>query len=647
MANTSFEVPWRRNHELIAVVTWGLAIGIMVVFANRHEMPTTPLWAMTAVSALLMGRRLIGAFQQKKQVDRIKTGSTWFMPWSKFVAKLPDDGSYMGAGFNWNVETLEKSKEILNSNPEKLLGEEAVEAGAYWLHGVGNGEKDMKFPLPMQYGHTLIAGTTGAGKGVCFCLAIAQAILRDECVVVIDPKGDENIQNTIKAACAAKGDPDRFLYFHPAFPDKSVLIDPLRNWNRKTEPASRVTTLIPSESGGSDPFTAFCWKVLNSIAQGLMVAGEQPNLVKLRKYIEGDPSPLLVRALRQHFRKHVPKWEDRLNKYTKGKNVSEVQAYINYYNREVSQIKSSTALEGLISTVLHNKEHMQKMITSLIPMLSMLTDDNLGPLLSPDSSNLEPGDKRPIIDTKRVIEKGQVLYLALDSLSDATVGSAIGSMILADLASVAGDRYSFGVGERIVNVFVDEAAEVINEPTIQLMNKGRGAKFKVWIACQTLADFEARMGSEAQARKVLGNANTKYVLRVHDDVTQKYFSEQMPEVSARSLDYQYRSGATSNDPQDFNGMYAETLSKEASSLVPPSLMGVLPDMHYFVKYADGRVCKGRLPIITLDELENTEELEDAKGKEDGKEQEASKEQEDHKDQDDSKAKETLEEQNDD
>lgn len=603
MSSDNFEIPWRRNHELWAVGVWALAITFMIMYATSHSMPSTPLWAMTVVSCLLMGRRVIGAAKQKKNLSKIKTGGIWFMPWAKFFKKSPQDASYMGAGFTWTVDTLEKSKEILNSNPEKLLGQKSVKAGAYWLHGVGDKEEDQLFPMQMQYGHTLIAGTTGAGKGVCFCLAIAQAILRDEAVVVIDPKGDENIQNTIRAACEAKGDPDRALFFHPAFPDRSVRIDPLRNWNRRTEPASRVTTLIPSESGGSDPFTAFCWKVLNSIAQGLMEAGERPNLVKLRKYIEGDPAPLLIRALRQHFRKHIPNWEDRLKKYTKGKNTSEVQAYIDYYNREASQIKSSTALEGLIGTVQHNKEHMQKMITSLIPMLSMLTDDALGPLLSPDSDPT-PDDTRLITDTKRVIEKGNVLYLALDSLSDATVGSAIGSMILADLASVAGDRYSFGVGERVVNVFVDEAAEVINEPTIQLMNKGRGAKFRVWIACQTLADFEARMGSEAQARKVLGNANTKYVLRVHDDVTQKYFSEQMPEVSARSLDYQYRTGATSNDPQDFNGMYAETLSKEASSLVPPSLMGLLPDMHYFVKYADGRVCKGRLPIIKLEEKKN-------------------------------------------
>jgi len=556
MALKSYEIPWRPTHEKWAVFTWALATIYMVALAINKEMPSEPLWAMALVSCIFMLRRTVGMIKQINSFRRIKTGNLWIMPWKKFIKKIPEDGNTIGSGFTWTVEALEKSQEILDSNPEKLLGKKAANNNAYWLHGVKKKKKDLTF--------------------------------------------------TIKAACLAKGEPERYLFFHPAFPDKSVRIDPLRNWNRRTEPASRVTTLIPSESGGSDPFTAFCWKVLNSVSQGLMEAGERPTLVKLRKYIEGDPAPLLIRALRSHFSKTTPNWEERIKKYTKRKNKTEVQSYIDYYNTEVSQNHQSMGLEGLISTVTHNKEHFQKMITSLIPMLSMLTDDALGPLLSPDSSP-NPQDPRIITDTKRVIEKGQVLYIALDSLSDATVGSAIGSMILADLASVAGDRYSFGVGDRAVNVFVDEAAEVINEPTVQLMNKGRGAKFRVWIATQTIADFEARLGSEAQARKILGNANTKFVLRVHDDKTQKYFSEQMPEVSVRSLDHQYRTGASSEDPSEFSGMYSETLNKEKGSLVPPSLMGLLPDMHYFAKMADGRVLKGRFPIISLSNLENEQQ----------------------------------------
>jgi conjugal transfer pilus assembly protein TraD len=136
--------------------------------------------------------------------------------------------------------------------------------------------------------------------------------------------------------------------------------------------------------------------------------------------------------------------------------------------------------------------------------MNMLTSGTLGPL-SPDPNDID--DTRPITDSARIINQAQVAYIGLDSLSDGMVGSAIGSILLADLASVAGGRYNYGLDNRPVNIFVDEAAEVINDPCIQLLNKGRGAKFRLSIATQTFADFAARTGSEAKARQILGNVN--------------------------------------------------------------------------------------------------------------------------------------------
>ena len=84
----------------------------------------------------------------------------------------------------------------------------------------------------------------------------------------------------------------------------------------------------------------------------------------------------------------------------------------------------------------------------------------------------------------------------LASLDDASVNLVLAdppynikkAELLADLASVAGDRYNYGLDNRPVNIFVDEAAEVINDPCIQLLNKGRGAKFRLFIATQTFAE---------------------------------------------------------------------------------------------------------------------------------------------------------------
>lgn len=58
-------------------------------------------------------------------------------------------------------------------------------------------------------------------------------------------------------------------------------------------------------------------------------------------------------------------------------------------------------------------------------------------------------------DTKDLIERNAVVYVGLDSLSQATVGQAIGGMFLSDLASVAGARYNYS---ELCPVFDDRSA---------------------------------------------------------------------------------------------------------------------------------------------------------------------------------------------
>ncbi len=77
-------------------------------------------------------------------------------------------------------------------------------------------------------------------------------------------------------------------------------------------------------------------------------------------------------------------------------------------------------------------------------------------------------DPRRLTNLAEVIAADEVLYVGLDSLSDAMVGSAIGSILIADLAAVAGDRYNHQGRPRPVNVFIDESAELVNDPFIQL-----------------------------------------------------------------------------------------------------------------------------------------------------------------------------------
>lgn len=265
-----------------------------------------------------------------------------------------------------------------------------------------------------------------------------------------------------------------------------------------------------------------------------------------------------------------------------------------YYKEDVSRKFPIGEIDGLISGFEHNRDHYSKMVASLIPILTMLTSPPLNDLLSPE---YDDNDKRPITNIAKVIQNKQVLYVGLDSLPDSKVGSAIGSILMADGTAVAGDRYNYGGNDQDVQFYVDEAAEVINDPTIQMLNKGRGAGFRLTVATQTLADFTTRLGSQSKARQVLGNINNILSLRVTDNETQKYITEGLPTVKVRSMQSTYRHEVESGGQKQYEAGYSEAEKEEDVDLFQPAMLGKLPDLHYIGKLTGGRVIKGKIPIM--------------------------------------------------
>lgn len=442
-----------------------------------------------------------------------------------------------------------------------------------------------------------------------FEIMVTQAIHRGDAVVMLDPKGDKELRDRMERECRRAGRHDAFAFFHPAFPQTSIRLDPLRNFTRTTEIASRIAALLPSQSGGSDAFTAFSFRALNLVAQGLVEIGEKPTLKSLRYYIEGGPESLLIRAVTAHANRVDPDWRKNAEPYFARAREGKVKkletianpehlAILEFYRQEWSNKRNgSEGIDGLISLVEHNRLHFSKMIASLIPTLNMLTSGELGPLLSPDDA--DTADPRKIFDTARLISSRHVAYIGLDSLSDAIVASALGSIILSDFASVAGAIYNSGQSPGRISLFVDEAAEVVNVPFIQILNKGRGAGFQVVMATQTLPDLIARTGDEARARQIIGNCNNLISLRIKDGDTQQFVVETFGQTYVRTV--QENLSASKNSSHNvfhYSGGAGRSLTFTDSALFPQHLLGKLPNFHYVAALAGGKVVKGRLPVFS-------------------------------------------------
>jgi len=643
---TDYEMPWRPNYEMVSVAGWAAGLFLAITTNTIVDLPKTPFVWMSSFCFFMFSWRAFPAVTLYKKKKRLEGFPLTFIKVSKFKKDLEkkqekrkDDGKddvvWLGEGFEWEQKHAQASYEILKRTLSRIIEFDENRMGALWIHGLSDYDKDIMQPIGHSDGHTLIVGTTGAGKTRLFDLLVTQAVLRGEAVFIIDPKGDKELKETARRACELSGSPERFVNFHPAFPEESCRFDALANYGRPTELASRVASITPGKEDG-DPFKAYGQMAMTNLIQGMLFVSEVPSIMSLKRCLEGGPGKLVRDALTLHFDENVDDWKIKSASYLRrAESVDEIATGLVEYYREVVQDKKPVLeIEGLVSMFEHERTHFSKMIASLMPVLSMLTTDTLGELLSPTEDDAcdyirkriedkeknpsildedeqkeymeklrkkEPMDfVRPSTNTAQIIRHSQVAYLGLDSLSDAMVGSAIGSLILADLASVAGSRYNFGLNNKPVNIFIDEAAEVINDPFVQILNKGRGALMRTYIATQTFADFSARTGSDAKARQILGNINNLIALRVMDSETQQYITDSLPKTRLKYVMRTQGMATHSSNPMLYAGNQGERLMEEEGDLFPPQLLGQLPNLQYIAKLSGGRIVKGRLPILVSD-----------------------------------------------
>jgi len=119
------------------------------------------------------------------------------------------------------------------------------------------------------------------------------------------------------------------------------------------------------------------------------------------------------------------------------------------------------------------------------------------------------------------------------------------------------------------------------------------------VATQTVADFAAKLGSQDKALQLLGNLNNVISMRVLDEATRDYVTNNLPPTRYK---YVMRTQGTSNDSEPImsTGNQGERLMDEETDLFPSQMLTMLPNLEYLARLADGRVIKGLIPIL-LDE----------------------------------------------
>ena len=530
--------------------------------------------------------------------------------------------------------------------------------GQHYIHGVGEDERDLYVSFRSRTTHTLLLGTNGSGKTRALETLIAQSIARGAltpselekrhlvvslirkrekelfrahgqnfrpgnpvfdkhekwrkrivshapeegfgAVIIIDPKSDLDMLSRAYQIAKLYGRESMFRYFAPTRPDCSFRINPLANYSRLTELANRIAALMPS-GGQSEAFRQFAWRAVNVVVSALDATDTPVTLVNLKRYIDGGLGELLAPCLERHFKsvgEHYPDWRRSVESIrTRTRSKSELAAQIVYYSETVRPTHPNIVIDGMIQVLEHDSAHYTKLISNLIPILEQLTSGPMERLLSPrypESDSIEP------TNFQRLINDQCIVYICLDSLADSVVGSAIGSLFLADLTACAARRHAAGVSDPPVAIYIDEAAEVINDPMVQLLNKGRSAGFEVTLASQTTSDFVARMGDRSKALQVLGNVNCLMAMRVLDDdsvemVTEKFSETNYAETSSSRTSTTI--AAIAQRGRDYSGSVMKGSQSKDLPLVSPDLLRSLPPGHFFGHFPGGQKYKGRILVM--------------------------------------------------
>lgn len=496
------------------------------------------------------------------------------------------------------------------------------------VHGVGDRESNIVINSEDRGSHMIVLGQTGMGKTRLAEILITQDIHRGDVVIVLDPKGDVDLLQRICSEAQLAGRENDLRILHFGFPHYSCRYNPIGQFTKLTQIATRLTNGLPS-SGEAASFKEFAWKYTNLVARALSEMGMKPTYKLIQFYIT-KLDLLFFRYIEKQVAVVDPDFEDWLRDYQRlnSRNTKDNReiiptreaAIFAYVETKIAErnLQEVNALQNdllidLFAACKLDKTYYDKITASIGPLLEKLTTGELGEVLSPNYTDIE--DQRPILDWLSVIRKKQIVYIGMDALTDPVVASSVGNAMLSDLASVAGYLYKFGLAHgfpkrnqplplpRII-LNSDEFNEVIGDEFVPLLNKARGAGFNVIAYTQTWSDVEARLMSSAKAEQVAGNLGTLVMFRCNEIKTIEYLTHKLPMVPVMRAVPASSSQDSAHGEQHvfYTSSNEDRFAHHETRLVEATDILNLPKGQAFCLLEGGKLYKIRVPLPKATEL---------------------------------------------
>ena len=284
--------------------------------------------------------------------------------------------------------------------------------------------------------HVLIPGATGAGKTTSLAALLVEYVARSGFgAVVIEAKIDERLRAAAAAAAEARG-----VEFHLVSSDGPSGYDPIAQGSLD-ERCERLIAVQPWGSDEADFYRQAATPLLRLVVRALD-AGEGPTT--LRRVAENYDPDLL-----EQLAAEGPLGE---------KLADEIAAYTAGLQRDERR-----AISGLRAR-LFNLAHSEFASRWLDPLAV----------------------EGRVVDLRRSVADGEVVYFRLDTDRTGNVGEAIAQMVMLDLGAIASSMMGQGVGTFIA---IDEFGALEATGLDRLYTRGRGAGMSVALGTQTVADL--------------------------------------------------------------------------------------------------------------------------------------------------------------
>ena len=592
------------------------------------QLLSLPVCIASSFGMFLSGRKLKAVASLKSRISQINFPQTSADSFINYLEKEGKDGAlYMGKGGSWESSQCQEASDFLKCDASSLQRKfikrrmilKSLKNFRKWIfHPVkrlftlrkdlsfliqASGQQWISALLPeenaiwQRAGHMLIVGGAGAGKTQTMIIFIIQDIWVSRAVLIIDPKGDNDIRNAVYFSYKKRsGDTKGIFEFDLAYPERSIHLDLFSNCSRPTEIATKICDCLPKETANSE-FSKMGESFLKTVCQGISIANKPLTFKRIYYYIN-NREKLLVDCLEGYLKEVLGKerFKDlctdiRIHKKDK------MEAYLKAYR----EFDRNDDVESVIKFADYDEEFIYKRAIMVFQIIEKLATGDIGKLLDPEDASANR-----TLSLRDIVDNQWVLLVSLHAMKDPDLSRIVGSLILSDLTALAGSRYAYEKGRlNKVALYVDEASEVLSEPFIQLLNKGRGAGFLTCLATQTVSDFIARTRNKAEADKVLGNLNNLLCMRSNDGETHRYFAERITKSTVKSRMVSHAVMASADSFYSQRGTLSESVSETESELVPPEILSSLPNGECFAVISGGHVVKARMPYVSFPDWETT------------------------------------------